>query len=139
MDHDEAQLGWELDRLAGAVGQGGPAMVAGFLPTVEKSHAELLALSLSGCEETVLAAFRRRSRHPLVRRPEPGVVQISGVLGAGCFALNPTIVRVRLTMRHEASTLVSVTAKAKEGLIPQRTAASAINYLFRRLRRLASP
>ena len=50
---------------------------------------------------------------------------LRGVIGSGALALNPAVVDVVLEPRPGGGTLATVRAAAKEGLIPQHTAAKA--------------
>ena len=51
---------------------------------------------------------------------------LRGIVGAGALDLNPAVVRAVLRPAPGAATRVELSASAKEGLIPQRTAKKAL-------------
>lgn len=117
-----------LARQLGSLGGRGASWIARFLPNLAHQRTLELPESLDdvrGRVEAVLATVGR----PIPELPsEPGRGTYVVLTGSGTLGLNPTIVRVEVSAAA-GTTRVLLHAVAKEGLIRQHSARSAIERL----------
>lgn len=86
----------------------------------------------AGAEEALRSAFEilRRAGHLTNdASDDPSAIRLSGVVGSGKFGMNPAIVVITITAGPETGSTITIAGAAKEGLIKQRTAEKAVNWV----------